>query len=131
MLTPSTASLVPSRKEGDISNGTSEPSAELMPMTRLFATETPSRSTLNPKQIAPKPHKNPKPNAARRAPNGACPNTVAQFGAVALTTTAGMMRQDTTINTIQMFSHFQRCMIFMGAVNNPLQMPDEIASAMP
>ena len=73
----------------------------------------------------------PKLSAAMRAPTGAAASTCAQSGAEALTTLTGMMRHDTTIKTIQMFSHFQRDISFRGVVNSPLQIPDEMASVMP
>jgi hypothetical protein len=42
-----------------------------------------------------------------------------------------MIRHETTMKTSQMFSHFQRGMIFMGAVNSPLQAPESNASSIP
>ena len=111
--------------------GTMEPRAELSPMTRLFATETPRRSTLRPKQMAPKPHKKPNPRAAALACGDAVASTAIQSPADVPAIASGMTRHETTMKTNQTFSHFQRGMTFMGAVNKPLQIPERAARVMP
>jgi GntR family transcriptional regulator len=114
-----------------ISRGTSEPNAELRPMTRLLASDTPSRSTLRPKQIAPKPHANPNTRAAYMARGGAAETIDLQSEPERVTKQNGMATQETRIKMNQMFSHLQRASIFIGAVNKPLQIPDKIARKIP
>ena len=96
-------------------------------MTSVFATDTPSRSTLRPNRIAPNPHANPNASAATTAPFGACEKSWAKLGTVAATIANGPTRQLVTMKTSQMFSHFQFGINFIGAVNSPLQIPERSA----
>jgi hypothetical protein len=109
----------------------SEPIAELTPRTMLLASETPNWCTLSPKRIAPKPQANPNPSAEATAARGACASTTPGAPIVAKTTALGMTRQEVRMNTSQMFSHFQRGITFIGAVNSPFDIPDSSAKEMP
>jgi hypothetical protein len=42
-----------------------------------------------------------------------------------------MTKQDVRMNTSQMFSHFQRGITFIGAVNSPFDIPESSAKKMP
>src|SRR5664279_4537764 len=111
--------------------GTSEPSAELNPMTRVLARDTPRRLTLSPKKMAPNPHAKPKINAHAKARGGELENTRGKSGTVQATSARGAIRQLVTMKTSQIFSHFQDGISFMGVVNNPLQMPERRANPIP
>src|ERR1019366_7683356 len=93
-------------------------------MTRLLARETPKRSTLNPNRIAPNPPPNPNVRAKSTADRGQDAQSAPKSLTVAETTASGITIHDVTMNTSQMCSHFQRGMIFIGAVKRPLQTPE-------
>jgi hypothetical protein len=114
-----------------MSSGKSEPSAELNPITRVFAIETPSRSTLLPKQIAPKPHANPNAIADQTALAGEAVRMARQWAPLPNTKPHGISTHATRMKTNQMFSHFHLDSSFIGAVNRPLQMPDNVARRIP
>jgi len=50
---------------------------------------------------------------------------------VVKTTALGMTRQDARMTTSQMFSHAQRGITFIGAVNSPFETPESRAKEMP
>ena len=108
-----------------------EPIAQLTPSTMLLESETPNRSTLNAKRIAPKPQANPNPSAEATAARGACASTMPGAPMVAKTTPLGITRQAVRMNTSQMFSHFQRGITFIGAVNSPFEIPESSAKETP
>jgi hypothetical protein len=93
--------------------------------------DTPSLSTLRPKQIAPNPQANPKVSALITAPDGAAAKIRPGFGIAGYTMIAGIIMQAIKINVNQIFSHFQRRSSRIGAEKRPLQIPEKTASRRP
>jgi hypothetical protein len=110
-----TSSCASARNTPIMIRGTSEPSAELSPTVRLLAIDTPSWSTLRPKQMAPNPQAKPKLNAEKVAPDGVVATTSRHPGTAGKTKAAGMITHATTMYTNHVFSHAQRFSIFIGA----------------
>jgi hypothetical protein len=77
--------------------------------------------------MAPKPQLKPKVIAAKTAVSGAAPSKGRKLPIREKTIAAGIQMHDVTMNTSQMFSHFQPGISFIGAVNSPLQRPDKRA----